>query len=429
MIMKIILPLMFLILVTGGYFVSVRVPYHFYQEAIHEGIHSPFLKLTKLPDKFYSGQDYQLVRMMGLTIDDDRFWENLHFNDFIIPFPVRHPTFLIAPFIQKEAGRYLFGFDVMNYSYEVINRVVIRREKAFKLELYHHKIFQLPLFEKMILEKGAEAVWRDIFEKDILQSSFLETPPISKWITHNDVPLTSMVYDLFILTVRERILPRKLLNISYWDKKNLGIIELADGGDSIGKPIQYHREVIYKLVGNDIYTIEIRTKLEDLMGEKYRQRLFDNLSYKKSELDSSIPLYNSFQTLKYREKLTPGGLVYLYSAFSHQKDSENFLNQMIRFLERGKNDKVYLDPLYNYGFERYGSSFSTILEKLRETESAKLNRKIKEEEESKRKLLEDVTILDEVEKFDSEEEKIKFYLQKAKDEGEAAGESKSLIID
>jgi hypothetical protein len=102
---------------------------------------------------------------------------------------------------------------------------------------------------------------------------------------------------------------------------------------------------------------------------------------------------------------------------------------MIRFLERGKNKKVYLDPLYKYGYEHYGTSFSNLLEKLRETEKEKLDRKVKEEEQFKRKSLEDITILDEVEKFESNEEKIKFYLQKGKDEGEGRTDSKSLIID
>jgi hypothetical protein len=427
--MKIILPLLFLVLIAAGYFFSLRIPYHFCQEAIHEGIHSPFLKLRKLPDKFYSGQDYQFIRMVGLTTNKEKQWENLHFNDFLIPFPVRHPSFLIAPYIEKEAGEYLFGFEVLNYSYDIINRVVIRKKKPFYIELYHHKIFQLPLFEKMILDKGLEVVWQDIFKKDIFQSGFLETPPFSENLLPGDIPLTEMVYNLFILTVRERFFPVKVETINFWEKGRLGIIEVKDEESQKGEPTQYLQEVIYYLEGNQVYTIELKTKLEDLMAEKYRQRLLENLKFKLSEQDSSIPLYASFQNLKYQEKLTPGGLVYLYTAFSHQKESENFLSQMIRFLERGKNKKVYLDPLYKYGYEHYGTSFSNLLEKLRETEKEKLDRKVKEEEQFKRKSLEDITILDEVEKFESNEEKIKFYLQKGKDEGEGRTDSKSLIID
>jgi hypothetical protein len=140
-------------------------------------------------------------------------------------------------------------------------------------------------------------------------------------------------------------------------------------------------------------------------------------------------LYAAFQNLKYKEKLTPGGLTYLYAAFSHQKESKSFLSQMISFLERGNSKRLFLDPLYDYGFLRHGTNFSKDLEKLKETQGEKLKRKTEEEEAILRKKLKDITILDEVEKFESEEEKIKFYLQKAKDEGDTTKDDKSLIID
>ena len=181
----------------------------------------------------------------------------------------------------------------------------------------------------------------------------------------------------------------------------MGIIEVDDDEKLAGRPTKYSQEVIYHLEGDQIYTIEIKTLLEDLMAEKYRQRLLEKLAYKKSEKDSSIPLYASFQSLKYEEKLTPNGLIYLYAAFSHQKDSRNFLSQMIRFLERGKNERVYLDPLYEYGYQKYGSNFSTDMEKIKETAAERLKRKMKKEEAKERARLENDTILDEKEKFES----------------------------
>lgn len=427
--MRFALPIVLGLLVLLGYFMGLRVPYHFYQEAVNEGIDSTFLHLRKLPDKFYTGQDYQFIRMVGVEANNDAFWEDLHFNDFVIPFPVKHPSFLIAPWIQKEGKEYLFGFELLNYSDEVINRVVIRKREHFKLELYHHKIFQLPLFEKMILEKGRKEVWLDLFKKDVFQSPYLETPAFGKLLTPGDIPLSNMVYDLFILTLRESFFPVKLKTINYWQKRTLGIIEVQDEELREGKPTQYLEEIIYFLEGDQIYTIELRTRLEDFMGERYRQRLLERLRYKKSEPDSSIPLYASFQNLPYNQKLTPGGLTYLYAAFSHQKESKNFLSQMISFLERGKSKRLFLDPLYDYGYLRHGTNFSKDMERLKETQDEKLKRKVEEEEGLIRKKLKDITILDEVDKFDSEEEKIKFYLQKAKDEGDTTEDDKSLIID
>lgn len=428
--MKIILPVVFVLLVLFGYVMGLRIPYHFYQEVVNEGIDSPFLHLRKLPDRFYQGQDYQFVRMVGVEANNENFWEDLHFNDFILPFPVKHPSFRVAPWINKEGKDYVFGVEFLNFSDEVINRVVIRKRETFKLELYHHKIFQLPLFEKMIFDKGFKNVWKDLFKKDVYQSPYLETPSLGELNTPDDIPLSQMVYDLFILTLRERFFPVKLVAINYWDKRQLGIIEVQDEEMRQGKPTQYHEEIIYFLEGDQIYTIELKTKLEDFMGERYRQRLLERISFRRSEPDSSIPLYASFQNLKYQEKLTPRGLTYLYTAFSHQKDSRNFLSQMIQFLERGRNDKdIFINPLYNYGYQRHGTNFSGDLNKLRETQDQKLKRKVKEEEALIRKKLKDITILDEVEKFESDEEKINFYLQKAKDEGDTTKDGKSLILD
>ncbi len=427
--MKTVLPIIFFVLVGVGYFSSLKLPYHFYQEAVFKGINSPFLQLRKLPDKFYAGQDYSFVKMGGVSLPNEKQWEDLHFNDFKVPFPVRHPAFLVAPWIEKEGRDYLFGFEVLNYNLDVINRVVIRKSERFKLELYHHKIFQLPLFEKMILEKGLEKVWQDVFKKDIFESPYLKSPGLFTHLSPTQIPLTDMVYDLFILTVRERFFPVKLKTINYWAERDMGIIEVTDDELLAGKPTRYLQEVIYHLEGDQIYTIELKTLHEDLMAEKYRQRLLEKISYKKSEKDSSIPLYASFQGLKYEDKLTPNGLIYLYAAFSHQKGSRNFLSQMIRFLERGKNERVYLDPLYDYGYQKFGSNFSTDMEKIKETAEEKLLRKMKEEEAKERARLENDTILDEREKFESKEQKIQFYLQKAKDQGEEKSEDKSLILD
>ena len=102
---------------------------------------------------------------------------------------------------------------------------------------------------------------------------------------------------------------------------------------------------------------------------------------------------------------------------------------MISFLERGKSKRLFLDPLYDYGYLRHGTNFSKDMERLKETQDEKLKRKVEEEEGLIRKKLKDITILDEVDKFESEEEKIKFYLQKAKDEGDTTEDDKSLIID
>ncbi|CAM9983038.1 unnamed protein product, partial [Chrysoparadoxa australica] len=265
--------------------------------------------------------------------------------------------------------------------------------------------------------------------KDIYLSPHLKGKGFFDVLTPGQIPLTEMVYDLFVLSVRERFFPIKMKSINWWKKRNMGIIELDDSSKVEGSSKDFLTEVIFFLHRDQVYTIEIKTVKEDYAAEKYRQRLLEVLSYKQSEPDSSIPIYASFQNLTYAQKLTPHGLTYLFAAFSHNKKSENFLRQSIRFMERGRNDRIYLDPLYKYGYALYGTNFSKMLNKIQETAQEKLKRKIEEEETAERRKLENMDILDEKESFKSEEEKIKVFLQRAKDGDNSVKDSKTLIID
>lgn len=427
--LKKFIPLIFAFMLVIFYQLALTIPYHFYQEAIEDGVYSSFLKLRKLKPQFYEGKDYDLVRMMGVASNDPKNWTSLLFNDFILPFPVKHPSFITSPIIEKEAGKFLFGYKVINYNKEEINSVRIRKEGRFTLDLYNHKVFHLPLFEKKITAGGISGVWKDIFKFNAFKSSYMQTPGFASFWDPTDIPLSSMVYELFIITMREKYFPLTLEGVAYWDKRNLGIIEILDDESRNGKPKQFLQERIFFLIEDQIYSVELRTRLEDFAAETYRQKLLETISFKQADRDSSVSIYAEFQNLGYRDKLTPTGFVYLFAAFTHQKDSRDFLRQTIQFLERGKNDRIFLEPLYNYGFDLFGSSFSKDLEKLKESPEERLKRKLQEEEGLNRKKLLNSEFVEERESFENEEEKIQFYLQKAKDFGELEEEDKSLIID
>jgi len=174
----------------------------------------------------------------------------------------------------------------------------------------------------------------------------------------------------------------------------------------------------------------LRTLLEDYPAEKYRQKLLKTMTVKDSHPDSSIHLYAAFQKLRYADKLTPTGLTYLYAGLTHKPGSRSFLREMIQFLERGKNDNIFLEPLYAYGFEIFGTNFSLDISKRKETANEKLKRSIKEEEDKELKRILEGELHDVNEKFADPEKKIQFYLQRAKDNGSDSDEnSKTLIID
>jgi hypothetical protein len=98
-------------------------------------------------------------------------------------------------------------------------------------------------------------------------------------------------------------------------------------------------------------------------------------------------------------------------------------------MERGKNDRIYLDPFYRYGYDLYGSNFSQIINKRVETQAEKLERKKREEEDKRRAEIEGREVDVGADKFDSVESKINFFLQNAKESGEPEKEKTPMRLD
>ena len=111
-------------------------------------------------------------------------------------------------------------------------------------------------------------------------------------------------------------------------------------------------------------------------------------------------------------------MLYLFAAWTHQMDDKKFLKEMIQFLERGREHKNQLKPLYKYSFERYGTSFSLKDENRKNLETAHERLKRKAEEEMKKLRAGDATdeqleTLD----FESGEKRMDFFLNEAREKG------------
>ncbi len=427
--MKKLLPLIFLVLLLGSYQLLINLPYDFYHEAIDHGVNSDFLSLRKLPETYYKGGRYELSKMEGVASEEERLWDRLHFDNFIMPFPIKHPQFMVVPVTERAAGEFYFGFKILNYNKEELNTVMMKPSEEFSLDFHNHKIFELPLFKKRITMNGLSGPWIDIFLKDYSKDKYPRPGFGSLWNPFS-IPMVHMVYDLFVLKARERFFPSDTLSIRYWEQKDFGITEVVDTETKKDKPKHFREEYIFVLHENRVYRVLLRTRLEDFAAERYRQKFLQKLEFKSSHPDSSIGLYSNYKKLSYNDKLSPTGFIYLYAGLSHKKSSREFLREMIQFLERGNNDRVYLTPLYDYAYNIYGSNFSKDMKNLKENQSEKLKRKISEEAEKESLRLKREEFVEQRESFESKEDKIKFYLQKAKDSGiDTSKDSSSVIID
>lgn len=426
--------LILLVLLVGfSYLGALIVPYHFYKLALNDGISSKYLNLKSMQPQYYKAHPYKILRTKEISAGSSSEWSNLHFGEFIVPFPMEHPQFIIVPYFEKFGDEHLFGYRLVDHRYRDIVKVVFLAPLEYKLELHHHRLFQMPLFKNYILEKELDKVWRDMFERDLSQSSYLNglwSRPFPDNLNIMATPIKEMVYDLFILSMRERLLPSELEKISYWEELDRGLLEVTDDESRAGRGKSFSQEILMVRKDNLVHPILIRTKLETVEAQAYRERFLRTLELKKSMKHSSVAIYSEYKKLDYSAKMEQGGMALLYAALSHEKGSRAFLREMIQFLERDKSDKVILDSLYDYAYALFGSSFSTT-NNLKETAQEKLQRGIEEEEKAEAEQMRRLQIADESEQFGSSDEKVRRYLRKAKDKRHKKDSKmpKTMIVD
>ncbi|TNE96979.1 MAG: hypothetical protein EP326_12310 [Deltaproteobacteria bacterium] len=99
---------------------------------------------------------------------------------------------------------------------------------------------------------------------------------------------------------------------------------------------------------------------------------------------------------------------------------------MIQFLERGKENSMQLTPLYKFAYKKFGTTFS-LKDKLKEDAKARLERKIKEELEAELKRERNSNSEIDDSKFETEEKKIEYFLDKAK-EGDNSDEDEDVLV-
>lgn len=396
----------------SGYLLSI-VPYHFYSLALNEGIDSEFLKINKVNGPYVKAGEYKFDGVKGIYNDDQKNWKLFHFHHFKIPLPIRHPYFLVVPDLRTGHDPPELGARMLTPHSKILRASFHTKKSAkFILPLEGSKIFNLPAFRNYILKKKQKEIWKDLFKKDISLKEF----SIFNFNILKEASYKELVYNLFILNMRTKIFPKEAIRIGYFSKRRIGIVETHEEVDSIIKD-NYKVEHIYFLKEGVIHKVSLKTKSFELVSESFRQRFINKVEFTGSNTEDSIPIYNEYKKLTYRQRLDQEGMIYLFSAWTHDLENENFLREMIQFLERGKKNIVHLQPLYDYAYRKYGSNYSRDGELLKETAQKRLERKTTEElqkemDKERKRNLQDIEG-----DFSTDEDQIKYFLQKAKDTG------------
>ena len=387
-------------------------PIHFYRLAITEGIQSEYLTLPAIPEALKKVKTIEVASTIREEEYYQNLWKNFHIKNFVVPLPVRHPQLKVIPKLRDSLKSPRLGASMVNSNQEEIFEFMELEPFDMKLMMDEQKIFSLPIVRQEILKKSFEDVWVDLFSQTI----GLENLQNFSFFSYSlDYQFEKRVYDLFLLEMRHYYFKgRKVEGLTYLKKINYGLLALTSLDE------RYNEEEIWILQNGVVYPVRMRTANWDPLAEAIRDRFIKTLKYKDTDQKSSEGIYSEYKTLPYAKKIDQEGMIYLFSAWSHNIDNEKFLKEMIQFLERGKNNQWSLSSLYDFALKKYGSGFSS--KNDRETQAAALKRKMAEELEAERKLAAESQIQTE-EQFDSAEEKVNYFLKKAKESGSNSDDS------
>jgi hypothetical protein len=411
-------------------FLAAFAPYHYYNEAINVGLKGPYLTLSSPGKHFLKGKEYKLSQMKGLISITDELWGKQHFSHMEIPFPIKHPQVSFVPIIKDENFGISLGGRFLNVEGGELANFMLTKSFPLIFSTKGQKIFNLPIYKKMILNTGPKILWRDLFLLDIRLPVYKEN--IVNYLEELwQIPYEKLVYNLYILYLRNQIFPEETQLLRFHEKKNMGVIKTNNGvvkvkDEHLGNVDSYH-ERYYILKKGVVYTVSVTIKSNNIVSESIRLNLIKNMNYRASDDSASEFIYGKYKRLSYEEKISQMGLIYLYTAWSHDTNDKNYMKQMIQYLERGKDNIIYLAPLYEYSYKKFGSNFSIKSGTIKEDASELLKRKIKEEMQNEIEIERNKHISGENVEFENDQEKIKYHLQKAKLKGSNVDDDDDII--
>lgn len=394
------------LLVGAGVLVAIA-PYHIYTLTLTEGVNTRFLVMKPTNKVFYDGEEIDVKAPVDMV--DEKLYQTFHFSHFELPMPINHSLFSLIPLIRIEAAGPRLGASFQNSkNVELFSFMV---ERPYKLETTYgdQKIFLLPVFKNYIARKSNDDVWRDLFAKKLSLPSNEGKSFFESLVSLQDVSYYELVYNLFILYNRRFVLPETTESFSFEKEKGIGIVSLPSDDPKV------RVERLYLNENGLIYPILIKTRMSDDVARNYRDKFIREIKYKHTSADSAIAIYARYKQITYGQRLDQQGMIYLYSAWSHDVNNRDYVRVIILFLERGKLNLKYLKPFYEFAYKKFGSSLSSESGYLNETAEEALKRKISDDLEKEVSREAQTKGAKFEGQFDSKEEKIDYNLQKAKD--------------
>ena len=347
-----------------------------------------------------------------LKMSDEKNWQNFHFQDVLIPLPVRNPFYFTAPIFDYDAktNKIATGIQLFLPSGRVISEVKFRPLKTLRYQLRSQKLFQLPLVRKVIKRVERNKIWKDIFTKKI-----------DSW----RVSIKEMLYNLYLIQMRSWILPENFIQYQWLDDKNqLALITLNS------KNKDFTTEVVLKKYKSTIYSYLLLTRTKVDVAQAFRSKFLNSIKFREGHPTFSNIIYREFQGLRYDKKIDHEGMLYLLSSWSHNMSNKKMIREMVEYLERGNDNQKQLEPIYKFAMSKWNTTFSTKHIDGLSDNNIKLKRSIEHEQlANEKRLLEEQARPIEKVKPPTPKEQMQQLLQQAKRDKKARKNNKRLLVD
>ncbi len=326
-------------LVTVLSCVSYIAPFYFYKKLIHQKLDTDWFFLEGKKQNLLLPNEFIDFHSPAKKVNED-LWKKFHIRDLIVPLPYRNPFYYVVPalsFNDDESGTQV-GLKITTPQGSLLNQIYFFPNSRFPNYMARQKIFELPYFKQVIKKKEPVEIFHDVFTKDI-----------SPW----KIDFDEMMYNLYLLQFRNEFLGQKILSygairgsekyyfeLEYWD-------------------LDYSAYMVFHLRGKDIYSFLIISRKSDNDASKIRENLVYNIDYLQSSSAITNILLKEFRALSYRNQINQPGMLFLFSAWTHQMNNRDILDYIVKIQERGSNNQPVLKNMYEYSYSRYGDVYST----------------------------------------------------------------------
>ncbi len=367
-------------------------------------------------NRYYSLSQYKSLYLRPQAMDkmapyqEDyvQLWRDFPISNCLIPLPTRHPLFQTIPIIELKDAKHgpHLGMIIIEPSRREISRIYTMPTTLYRDHSLGQDLFKLPFARNRILKKNLDTIWNDIFSYQIIPQ---------------EKNIDDMLYDLYILHLRSKILPRGTVRYGLLSPGK-AVIEL------LSKDKDYQVELAITQKNGNIYSFVIKTEKSNPDSQKLRSKFFQNISF--MPIDSSMGkiLYTEFKQLNFARQVDQEGMLYLFSAWSQDLGNKDLVRDMVYYLERGKNNGEHLKTIYKFAFGRYGKTFTT-RKSFDENDDPNmvLQRKIEIEDVDRRMEINNAPRVRPLGPELTSEERMNLYLKKAKEEGPAE-ESEDMTV-